>query len=81
MPGNENLAVFLTAPIGYDAVKILVDAMHRAGSTDKLAVMQALKLTKYSGVSNPDIDFDEAGDLKNALMDVKVVRGGKGVLP
>ncbi len=80
MPGNENLKVFLTAAIGYDAVKIFAEAMERAGSTDKEKVMQALKRTKYAGVSNPDIDFDAEGDLKNALMDVKVVRGGKGEL-
>ncbi len=77
VPGNENLSVFMTAAIAYDAVQVLAQAMERAGSADKAAVKEALKGTRYNGVSNSIIEFDPQGDLKNALMDVRVIHGGK----
>jgi branched-chain amino acid transport system substrate-binding protein len=68
--------VELFAPMGYDAVFVLADAMKRAGSTEPAKVLAELKKTKYTGVIGP-IEFDDKGDLKNGPITVNVVKDGK----
>ena len=65
--------------MGYDSVKIIVEAIAKAGSADKAAIRDALKTTSYQGVSTPLIEFDENGDLKIAQFEVKVVKNGVAV--
>ncbi len=68
--------VELFAPMGYDAVFVIAEAMKRAGSVDPAKVLPELKKTKYNGVIGP-IEFDDKGDLKNGPITINVVRGGK----
>lgn len=71
-----NRQVELFAPMGYDAVFVLAEAMKRAGSADPAKVLPELKKTHYTGVIGP-IEFDDKGDLKNSPITINVVRNGK----
>jgi len=56
------------AAYSYMAAKVLIDAIERAGSTDREAVMEALRETNYSDHILPQdaIKFDEKGQNINA---------------
>src|SRR3954468_13993172 len=71
---NQDVELF--APMGYDAVMVLIDSMKRAGSTDPAKFLPEVTKTNYQGVIGP-IAFDEKGDLKNGPITVYVVKGGK----
>lgn len=71
-----NADVELFAPMGYDAVFVLAEAMKRAGSTESAKILAELKKTDYKGVIGP-IQFDDKGDLKNGPITINVVQGGK----
>jgi branched-chain amino acid transport system substrate-binding protein len=68
--------VQLFAPMGYDAVMVLIDAMKRAGSTDPAKYLPELPKTHYNGVIGP-IAFDDKGDLQNGPITIYKVTGGK----
>jgi branched-chain amino acid transport system substrate-binding protein len=70
-----NAEVELFAPMGYDAVMVLADAMKRAKSTDPARFLAELATTRYDGVIGP-IAFDDKGDLKNGPITIYVVKGG-----
>ena len=57
--GNDTISA-VTA-MGYDAYFVALEAMKKAGSGDKAALMQILPSVTYTGVSG-DIAFDEVGD-------------------
>ncbi|HEX5392404.1 MAG TPA: branched-chain amino acid ABC transporter substrate-binding protein [Rhodocyclaceae bacterium] len=88
MPGGQafldkfkkrfNADVELFAPMGYDAVFVLAEAMKRANSTEPAKILAELKKTNYNGVIGP-IQFDDKGDLKNGPITINVVQGGKWV--
>ncbi len=66
-------------PYVYDAIKIFAEAIKKAG-TDKKAIRDTLANMSYTrGISSPLIEFDEQGDLKQAVFEVKVIKNGKGV--
>ena len=71
-----NAEVELFAPMGYDAVMVLVEAMKRAGSSDPAKFLPEVGKTNYNGVIGP-IAFDEKGDLKNGPITIYAVKGGK----
>jgi branched-chain amino acid transport system substrate-binding protein len=79
LPGFENLQISIAAPLGYDAAKVLFLAIEKAG-LDKQKIKEALKTTSYQGISNPLIEFDENGDLKNPAFDVKIIKNKQSVL-
>ncbi len=60
------------AALGYDAAKILVAAIEKAGSTDKEAVIKALKESNTTGVTG-NITYGQSGDpIKNiAIIQIK----------
>jgi branched-chain amino acid transport system substrate-binding protein len=62
-------------PLGYDAVQVLAQALRKSG-TDKNALRAALQETRYVGISNPLIEFDDTGDLKSAQYNVKLIKNG-----
>ncbi|WP_255990301.1 branched-chain amino acid ABC transporter substrate-binding protein [Chitinolyticbacter albus] len=68
--------VQLYAPYCYDAVKVLVEAMKKAGSTDPAKYLPELAKTDYQGVTGK-INFDEKGDVKNGAITIYTVKGGK----
>lgn len=70
-----NQEVELFAPMGYDAVFVLVEAMKRAGSAEPAKFLPEVGKTDHQGVIGP-IAFDEKGDLKNGPITIYVVKGG-----
>ena len=68
--------VQIYAPYEYDAVKVLVDSMKRAGSTDPKVYLAEVSKTNMTGITGP-IAFDEKGDIKNGAVTVYQVKGGK----
>jgi len=70
--------VELFAPMGYDAVFVLVEAMKKASSTEPAKILTELKKVQFNGVTGP-IAFDDKGDLKNGPITINVVKGGKWV--
>ena len=70
--------VELFAPMGYDAVMVLIDSMKRAGSTDPAKFLPEVGKTRYQGVIGP-IAFDSKGDLVDGPITIYVVKGGKWV--
>ncbi|WP_189535350.1 branched-chain amino acid ABC transporter substrate-binding protein [Paludibacterium paludis] len=71
-----NAEVQIYAPFEYDAVRVLVDAMKRANSTDPKVYLPEVAKTDYSGVTGK-IAFDEKGDVKNGAVTVYQVKNGK----
>lgn len=62
------------AALGYDGAKILFDAIERAGSTDKVAIKDALKATNLESVTG-HLTFDENNNpIKEAFM-IKIENG------
>jgi branched-chain amino acid transport system substrate-binding protein len=64
------------APYAYDAVYVIVDAIRRAGSLDRKAIVAAVAATDYDGLTG-HIDFDPKGDLKNGAISMYHVQDGK----
>ncbi len=71
-----NAEVQIYAPFEYDAVRVLVDAMKRANSTDPKTYLPEVAKTDYAGVTGR-IGFDEKGDVKNGAVTVYQVKNGK----
>jgi branched-chain amino acid transport system substrate-binding protein len=72
-----NAEVQLYAPYVYDATKVLVAAMVKAGSSDPAKYLPVLAATAdFKGVTGP-ISFDEKGDIKNGALTLFTYKGGK----
>lgn len=68
------------APFAYDAANIIIDAIKRAGTTDRAAIVKAIHETKdFNGVVGIT-NFDEKGDTTNKAMFIYTVKDGKFVL-
>ena len=78
LAGFENLQVSIAAPLGYDAARVLFSAIEKAGP-DRQKIKEVLKTTSYQGISNPLIEFDENGDLKNPAFEVKIIKNKQSV--
>jgi branched-chain amino acid transport system substrate-binding protein len=59
--------VQIYAPMAYDAVMIIVDAMKRSNSTNAADILKVIPTTNYAGLSG-QITFDEKGDLKESYI-------------
>ena len=70
------------APYTYDAAKVLIDAMKRAGSADPKKFLAEVGKTQLQGVTGP-IAFESNGDVKNGTVTLYQLQGGtwKGVTP
>lgn len=64
----------VTAPLAYDSIMVIADALERAGSTNANAVREALETTSIDGVTFPVIEFDGEGDFKHPAYTMKIVR-------
>ena len=65
------------APFSYDAANCVLEAIQRANSTDRQAVIDAFRNTKdYKGITGVT-NFDEHGDSTNKNMYLYVVKDGK----
>jgi branched-chain amino acid transport system substrate-binding protein len=68
------------AALAYDGMKLLADAITRAGSTDKEAIKKALAETKdFTGIAGP-ISFTEQNTLARSNFVTLVAKDGKWVL-
>lgn len=62
----------------YDGLKILVQAIEKAGSTDTEKIKDALYETNYTGgVSSKELKFDSNGDPTSANYTIKIIKNGK----
>lgn len=74
-----NVDVQLYAPYVYDATKVLVAAMVKAGSSDPAKYLPVLAATSgYKGISGT-ITFDAKGDLKDGALTLRTYKGGQRV--
>lgn len=71
---NTEIQVF--SPYEYDAVRVLVDAMQRAGSSDPKQYLAEVGKTDYTGVTGK-VSFDAKGDINNGAVTVYQVKNGK----
>ena len=71
-----NMDVQLYAPYVYDATKLMVAAMVKAGSADPAKYLPVLAASDYKGVTGP-IAFDEKGDIKNGALTLFTYKAGK----
>src|SRR4029079_7311203 len=72
-----NADVQIYAPYVYDAVNVMVAAMEKAGSADRMAVLPVrAKTDGYKGVTG-NISFDEKGDVKNGALTLYTYKGDK----
>lgn len=66
--------------LSYDAMNLMVDAVTRAGSKDKAAVIKAIAATKeFNGISGP-VSFSDNNTLSKSNFVVLVAKSGKWVL-
>ncbi len=62
---------------GYDAANILIQAITKAGSKDRAAVLKAMReIPSFQGVTG-EVVFDDKGDNKNQFIGVFKVENGK----
>jgi len=73
---SDNPLWNLSAPLGYDAVMVLVDAITRAGSADRVQIRDALAATRgFRGTAGP-ITMDKNGNPEDKeITIVKFVHG------
>ncbi len=64
------------APYGYDATRVLIEAMKRADSAEPAQYLPELAKTHFSGVTGP-IAFDEKGDIMGGAVTVYQVQNGQ----
>jgi len=78
VPGFSNLKIATPAPLGYDAAKVVFSAIEKAGINPE-KIKDELKKISYKGISTPLIEFNENGDLKQAIFEVKVIKNKKSI--
>jgi branched-chain amino acid transport system substrate-binding protein len=69
----------LYAPYFYDSAMVIAAAMIKADSSDPAKYLPALRTIRHAGIT-ADIEFDANGDLKQGLLSIFRVQGGKWVL-
>jgi branched-chain amino acid transport system substrate-binding protein len=68
------------APLSYDGMNLLADAIKRAGSTDKAAIIKALAETKdFKGIAGP-VSFTEQNTLARSNFVILVAKDGEWIL-
>jgi branched-chain amino acid transport system substrate-binding protein len=60
----------------YDMVRVLANAIFWAGSTDPRDIVEALRTTRYQGLTG-EIFFDDKGDRQTAVYVTAIVRNGE----
>jgi branched-chain amino acid transport system substrate-binding protein len=77
---NFNQAPDAYGPLAYDGMKLLIDAITRAGSTDKAAIVKALKETQgFNGITGA-VSFTDQNTLAKSNFVTLVAKGGKWAL-
>ena len=68
--------VQIYSPYSYDAIHVIADAIHRAGSLDRAAIVAAMPAANYAGLTG-NISFDAKGDLNAAAISLFKIEGGQ----
>ncbi|HID02146.1 MAG TPA: branched-chain amino acid ABC transporter substrate-binding protein, partial [Desulfobacterales bacterium] len=77
---NYNQAPDAYGPLAYDGMKLMADAITRAGSTNKAAIVKALKETKaFNGITGA-VTFTDKNTLAKSNFVVLVAKDGKWAL-
>lgn len=76
---RNDVAPILVSFESYEATKILIQAIERAGSTDPAAVRDALAATKFESILGSTIEFD-ANNLAHNNAIILTITGGKVVV-
>ena len=76
---RNNVAPTLISFESYESIKVLVDAIRRAGSTDPAAIRDALAKTRLPSILGTTIDFDENNLARNNAI-ILTIKGGKVVV-
>jgi branched-chain amino acid transport system substrate-binding protein len=71
-----NTDIQLYAPYAYDATRVMLEAMKKAGSTEPAKYLPELAKIQFQGVTG-NISFDEKGDLKGGGITLYQVKDGK----
>lgn len=66
----------LYAPFSYDAVQVLVAAIHQANSLDRQRIVAAMHQVRHNGLTGA-VSFDEEGNLANPVFTIYQVRNQK----
>jgi branched-chain amino acid transport system substrate-binding protein len=69
----------LYAPYFFDGVMVIAAAMEKAGAAEPAQYLPELQRIRHPGIT-ADIEFDANGDLKQGLLSIFRVQGGKWVL-
>jgi ABC-type branched-subunit amino acid transport system substrate-binding protein len=64
-------------PLGYDSLYIFAEIIEKVGTDPEAIKNELYKYKKTDGISFPVIEFDNEGDLKEAIYDVKVIEDGE----
>ena len=76
MANGQDEIIPAVSALGYDAYLAAVKAIETAGSTDPVAIRDALKGVEFEGVTGA-ISFDENGDANKDKAFIKVVENGQ----
>ena len=76
---NYNVLPIMVGFESYESIKILIDAIRRAGSTDPAAIRDALKSTKFQSLLGTVLEFDDHNLVHNNAV-ILTIKGGKVVV-
>ena len=76
---RNNAPPILVSFESYESIKVLIDAIRRAGSTDPAAIRDALAKTKLPSLLGTMIEFDENNLAHNDAI-ILTIKGGKVVV-
>ena len=75
--GGTAEAISSVTPCGYDAYMAAVSAIEAAGSTDGVAIRDALVSLNVPGLITGDLSFDENGDAVKTYAVIKTIKDGE----
>lgn len=72
-----NVDVATYSPYGYDATRVVIEAMKKANSVEPAKYLPELAKIEYTGVTSSNWAYDDKGDLKDGGITVYKVENGE----